>query len=63
MDPPLHTWDKNTVEAMDIAFESSPKKAKTGMFAGKVMAIVFWDVQRIILIDYLQNGKTITEAQ
>jgi len=41
--------------------ESAPKKAKTILSAGKVMATVFWDSQGIILIDYLQKGKTITE--
>lgn len=40
--------------------ESAPKKAKTVLSAGKVMATVFWDSQGIILIDYLQKGKTIT---
>ena len=30
------------------------------MSAGKVMAIVFRDSQGIILIDYLEKGKTIT---
>lgn len=42
--------------------ESAPKKAKTVPSAGKVMATVFWDSQGIILIDYLQKGKTITGA-
>lgn len=40
--------------------ESAPKKAKTVLSAEKVMATVFWDSQGIILIDYLQKGKTIT---
>ncbi|MCP6497641.1 hypothetical protein NL476_27105, partial [Klebsiella pneumoniae] len=38
------------------------KKAKTIPSAGKVMATVFWDSQRIIFIDYLEKGKTITGA-
>jgi hypothetical protein len=29
--------------------------------AGKVMASVFWDAEGILFIDYLENGKTITE--
>ena len=33
--------------------ESAPKKAKTVLLAGKVMATIFWDSHRIILIDYL----------
>lgn len=40
--------------------EPAPKKAKTVSSAGKVMATVFWDSHGIILIDYLQKGKTIT---
>lgn len=40
--------------------EPAPKKAKTVFSAGKVMATVFWDSRGIILIDYLQKGKTIT---
>ena len=42
--------------------ESAPKKAKTVFSAGKVMATVFWDSHGVILIDYLQKGKTITGA-
>ena len=40
--------------------ESAPKKAKTVPSAGKVMATIFWDSHGIILINYLQKGKTIT---
>lgn len=40
--------------------ESAPKKAKTVPSAGKVMATIFWDSKGIILIDFLQKGKTIT---
>lgn len=40
--------------------ERAPKKAKTVLSAGKVMATVFWDARGIILIDYLEKGKTIT---
>lgn len=42
--------------------EPAPKKAKTVISAGKVMATVFWDSHGVILIDYLQKGKTITGA-
>ena len=42
--------------------ESAPKKAKTVLSAGKVMATVFWDSQGIILIDYLEKGRSITGA-
>ncbi|XP_030761217.1 protein GVQW3-like [Sitophilus oryzae] len=42
--------------------EPAPKKAKTVISAGKVIATVFWDSHGVILIDYLQKGKTITGA-
>ena len=38
----------------------APKNEKTVFLAGKVMATVFWDSHGVILIDYLQKGKTIT---
>jgi len=28
--------------------------------AGKVMATVFWDSERVLMIDYLERGKTVT---
>jgi len=37
-----------------------PKKFKVCASAGKVMASVFWDSQGVIMIDYLEQGKTIT---
>ena len=42
---------------MDPERWTAPSKAMAS--AGKVIPIVFWDVRAIILIDYLQNGKTI----
>ena len=36
-----------------------PKKAKTVPSAGKVMALVFWDADGTLLINYLQKGQTI----
>ena len=36
-----------------------PKKANTVPSAGKVMALVFWEADGILLIDYLQKGQTI----
>ena len=39
--------------------ERAPKKAKTVLLAGKVMATVFWDSQGVIYIDYLEKGKTV----
>ena len=42
--------------------ERAPKKAKTVLSAGKVMATVFWDSQGVIYIDYLEKGKTVTAS-
>lgn len=42
--------------------EPAPKKAKAVPSAGKVMATVFWDARGIIMIDYLEKGKTINSA-
>lgn len=39
-----------------------PKKAKTVPSAGKVKASVFCGAKGILLIDYLEKGKTITGA-
>ena len=41
--------------------EPAPKKAKTVRSAGKIMATVFWDSAGIILIDYLEDRKTIND--
>lgn len=41
------------------AGESRPKRPKTQMSAGKVLASVFWDAQGVLLIDYLGKGKVI----
>lgn len=40
--------------------ETAPKKAKTVPSAGKVMATVFWDCKGVVLIDFLEHGRTIT---
>lgn len=39
--------------------ESRPKRPKTQQSAGKVLGSVFWDSHGILLIDYLEKGKTI----
>ena len=40
--------------------EHAPKKAKTVLSTGKVMATVFWDSQGVIYINYLEKGKMVT---
>jgi histone-lysine N-methyltransferase SETMAR len=39
---------------------SAPKKTRSVPSAGKIMALVFWDAEGILLIDYLEKGKIIT---
>ena len=39
-----------------------PKEANTGMFPGKVMITMFWDAEGVLLVDYLDEGHTITWA-
>lgn len=38
----------------------TPRKAKVIKSAGKVMASVFWDAKGVLLLDFLESGKTIT---
>ena len=42
-----------------VAGESHPKQPKMQTSAGKVLASIFWDVQGILFIDYLEKGRTI----
>ena len=39
-----------------------PKKFKTQPSAGKIMAIVFWDAQGVIMLNFLAKKSTITGA-
>ena len=39
-----------------------PKKFKRAHSAGKVMASIFWYSQGVIMIDYLEQGRTINSA-
>jgi hypothetical protein len=38
----------------------SAKEDRSVPSAGKVMALVFWDAEGILFIDYFEKGKTIT---
>ena len=39
-----------------------PKIFKRIHSAGKVMASIFWDSQGVVMIDYLEQGRTINGA-
>ena len=54
------TLESNQLSAECTAVdENRPKRPKTQASAGKVLASVFWDVQGIFFIDYLEKGRTI----
>ena len=42
------------------AWVPRPKKFKTQLSAGKVMATVFWDAKGVIMLDFLPKRSTIT---
>ena len=58
----IHHYDPET-KAMSLQWrkrgERAPLKYKVGPSAGKVMAIVIWDSEGILMIDYLEHGDTI----
>ena len=47
---------------MEAPWLTPPKTFKRASSAGKVMASDFWDSQGVIMIDYLQQGRTINGA-
>ena len=56
-----HFTQKSNKESAEwtAAGESYPKWPKMQTSAGKVLASVFWNVQGILFIDYLEKGRTI----
>ena len=59
----LHHWDPETKQASmqwQHVGSQPPKKARTQALAGKVMATIIWDVEGILLIDYLPRKTIIT---
>ena len=54
------TLESNQLPAeWTAAGESCPKWPKMQTSVGKVLASVFWDVQIILFLDYLEKGRTI----
>jgi hypothetical protein len=43
---------------VDAKGETTPKKAKTVSSAEKAMVTAFWDSHEILLLDYLEKGKS-----
>ena len=59
----IHWYTPKTKEQLKqwtLLGECAPKKVKTVISTGKVMATVFWDSQGVIYIDYVEKGKTVT---
>lgn len=59
----IHHWDpESKMESMQWRHTSSPppKKFRTQVSAGKVMATIFWDSQGVLLLDYLPHKTTMT---
>lgn len=58
----VHHWDPETKsESKQWVHKGSPppKKARTQPSAGKLMATIFWDMNGILLIEYMPKGTTI----
>lgn len=59
----VHHYDPETKQqSMQWKHVNSPppKKFRVQKSAGKVMATVFWDSEGIIMVDYLEKGKTVS---
>ena len=56
------TTFKNAEQTMEAPWLTPPKNFNRVHLAGKVMALIFWDSQRVIMINYLEQGCTINVA-
>ncbi|UYV66139.1 hypothetical protein LAZ67_4000414 [Cordylochernes scorpioides] len=54
---------RNLVMVWKKPEKSAPKKAKVTISTGKVMAIVFWDCKRVLLVDYLPPNTTVNATR
>ena len=59
-----HFEPESKIQSMQLKHPGSPppKKVRRVSSAGNVMASVFWDSQGVIMIDYLEQGRTINGA-
>lgn len=61
----IRQWDpESKQESMQWKFkgEKPPRKFKVRPSAGKLMATIFWDVEGILMIDYLPKNTTMNAA-
>ena len=59
MGSPLSHRVKNAEQKMEVPWLTTPRKFKRVHSAGKVVALIFWDSQGVIMIDYLKQGRKI----
>jgi hypothetical protein len=52
--------DQRTIKEMKTSGTPRPEKFKTQKSSSKVFASVVWYRDRILLVDYLEKGATIT---
>jgi hypothetical protein len=50
---------RSRIQKPEHAVEAFKKKLKRGPSAGKMMASIVWDIQEIIMIDFLEHGRSI----
>ena len=53
---------KNAEQTIESPWLTPPKKLKRVHSAVKVMASTFWDSQEVIMIDYIEQGRSINGA-
>ena len=59
LNPPFHSRVKSPVSWVDCSGWKASKATKMQASAGKVLASLFWDVQSILFINYLEKGRAI----
>ena len=47
---------------MEARWLTPPKKFKRVSSAGKVMASIFLDIQSVVMVDYLEEGRMINDV-
>ena len=59
-----HFEPETKQQSKQLKHVNSPKSVRFCKIvsAGKVMASVFWDSEGVLMIDYLERGKTVTDV-
>ena len=56
----LYAWEKSNSWGNGNTYLTPSKQVKVVQSAGKVMALVFWDADGILMVEFLQRGHTVT---